>query len=146
MKTISSVVGIACFIGLIAMAQEQPKPEQTVAVEPPSVEAPPNVDIKTMKHITIRPPKAKYMCDPILRKLEKGENRAACKVVLEVVVERDGRISEAKAKGTSECGQDYIDAAIAAVMKWYFEPAKGDDGNTYRVYHDVKFDFKKRHG
>jgi protein TonB len=61
-------------------------------------------------------------------------------VILELVIEADGRVSDIRA--LQDPDSRLTAAAVEAVRQWRFSPAKGKDGNPLRVLSSVTLNFQ----
>jgi TonB family protein len=106
-------------------AQQQPAPDAQKASEPP-------------KHRIVSAPRAIYTRDPEYTN-EAREKRIEGTVIVSVVVDEKGRVSQAKIKQSLGYGLDQ--KAIEAAKSWRFEPAKAD-GKPVSAQINIQMNFK----
>ena len=61
-------------------------------------------------------------------------------VILELVIEADGRVSDARVLKPLPMGLDQ--KAVEAVRQWRYAPAEDPPGNRVRAIHDVTVNFR----
>ena len=66
--------------------------------------------------------------------------RANGRVVLQAMIDKEGRVDNAQVLGCSQTGLGFEDSALEAVMQWRYDPATRN-GETIEVFFTVVVDY-----